>query len=171
MTMTSPPALTPRPPAFPPPVTSSMPPRIPMTRRLVGLSILLTSIGLVAAQSWLMQTKLDQNLSVGFVRGTTLTESAAGTLDAVAALKREHPSAIISLTGHTGTAGEPALNLSLSQERAAQVRDQLIERGVPGEAISADGKGGTDPLPQTADESERAWQARLARVDIQIREH
>jgi outer membrane protein OmpA-like peptidoglycan-associated protein len=53
----------------------------------------------------------------------------------------------ITIAGHTDTTGDAAYNMALSFNRAAAVRAILVERfGVPGERLSAVGRGESQPL-------------------------
>lgn len=57
----------------------------------------------------------------------------------------------IFVTGHTDRLGTSAYNQSLSQRRANAVKDYLVSRDVPGNRISADGKGETQPVTRMGD--------------------
>ena len=48
--------------------------------------------------------------------------------------------------GHTDNVGQPASNLSLSQERAISVVAYLVSKGVPKDVLTAKGYGDTKPL-------------------------
>ncbi|MBL8341756.1 MAG: OmpA family protein [Rubrivivax sp.] len=62
-----------------------------------------------------------------------------------AMLSRELRSTRFVIEGHTDATGTPAQNLRLSRERAEQVRLALMTLGVPGERLSAVGKGSSEP--------------------------
>ena len=71
------------------------------------------------------------------------------------------------ITGHTGTSGASAANLTLSQSRADTVREMMMEQGVaPNRILSAIGVGGGSPLPRSADQTDREYQRSLSRVTI-----
>ena len=57
----------------------------------------------------------------------------------------------VTVVGHTDTLAEPAYNQELSLGRAGQIRDLLVERGIPAAAITAFGRGEYDLLVATAD--------------------
>lgn len=52
----------------------------------------------------------------------------------------------IRIEGHTDNQGNPAQNLTLSQQRAEAVRTYLIGKGVPADWLVAEGFGDTRPL-------------------------
>jgi len=52
--------------------------------------------------------------------------------------------------GHTDSTGNPASNLTLSQQRAQSVREYLASRGVQTSRLDSVGRGSTQPLPNKA---------------------
>ncbi|HEY8943441.1 MAG TPA: OmpA family protein [Polyangiaceae bacterium] len=56
------------------------------------------------------------------------------------------PSQTIVVEGHTDSQGDEQMNMRLSQDRADQVRDRLIEQGVPAAQIRAIGRGEDEPI-------------------------
>lgn len=68
----------------------------------------------------------------------------------------------VTVVGHTDTLAEPAYNQELSLERASQIRDRLVARGIPAEAIAAYGRGEYDLLVQTADSVAEPLNRRVA---------
>lgn len=75
-----------------------------------------------------------------------LTADAATVLDAIAARLLGVAGVRITVEGHTDSDGDPAVNLTLSQQRADAVRLALIERGLDGSTISAQGFGSERPV-------------------------
>ena len=71
----------------------------------------------------------------------------------------------IEIVGHTDSSGPDSYNQSLSERRAASVRQLLESRGVRGSLVSSRGEGESSPL---ADNSTRDGRARNRRVDILI---
>ena len=57
----------------------------------------------------------------------------------------------IRVVGHTDTSGAASYNLNLSKRRAKDARDELVRQGIPGERITSEGKGETEPFVPTAD--------------------
>ena len=60
------------------------------------------------------------------------------------------------VTGHTDALGAPALNDALSLRRAEAVRSYLIARGVPAEAVTAQGRGSAEPVASCQGAAPRA---------------
>ena len=56
-----------------------------------------------------------------------------------------NPEVKVLIIGHTDNVGSAASNMSLSQRRAASVRQWLITRGINAERLSAEGRGLTQP--------------------------
>jgi outer membrane protein OmpA-like peptidoglycan-associated protein len=67
----------------------------------------------------------------------------------------------ISIEGHADRSGPASYNLELSRRRVEAVRDRLIERGVPLEAITIEWWGETRPLVETADGVREAQNRRV----------
>lgn len=69
------------------------------------------------------------------------------TLKEIAAMLTEHPELKLLIEGHTDNVGVAAANLSLSDKRAAAVRQSLIDNfGVTGERLTTRGLGATKPV-------------------------
>jgi OmpA-OmpF porin, OOP family len=71
----------------------------------------------------------------------------------------------ISATGHTDTMGAPRYNMALSIRRANAVRDALVREGIPSTAIVVVGRGETQLLVPTPDQTR---EPRNRRVEIVI---
>ncbi len=67
----------------------------------------------------------------------------------------------LRIEGHTDNTGSSAINDSLSQRRAAAVRDALIQRGVPASRLVAQGFGAREPKASNASASGRALNRRI----------
>ena len=57
----------------------------------------------------------------------------------------------VNIVGHTDTSGSAAYNDKLALRRATAVKNALIERGVPAEAITIEGRGENELLVETQD--------------------
>ena len=75
----------------------------------------------------------------------------------------------IVIEGYTDTTGEDAYNLALSKKRAEAVRNFLIENGIEGGKIKAQGKGKTDKFDSGLDE-ESLMRNRRVRVIVEMTE-
>jgi outer membrane protein OmpA-like peptidoglycan-associated protein len=67
-------------------------------------------------------------------------------LQAMAAILKEYPTANFSLEGHTDNTGSDALNQKLSEERAAAVKNFLVENGISASRLTSKGFGESTPV-------------------------
>lgn len=74
----------------------------------------------------------------------------------------------VTILGHTSDAGNVAANLQLSEERAALVREMAEDMGIDPDRITSNGIGSSAPLDRVDGESDRAFQLRLARVEVAL---
>lgn len=79
---------------------------------------------------------------------------------------RRYPGNVLIVSGHTDEVGSESYNQRLSERRAANVADYLIERGVPASAITVYGFGETRPKATNATPEGRQLNRR---VEINIR--
>jgi outer membrane protein OmpA-like peptidoglycan-associated protein len=86
--------------------------------------------------------------------------SSAPLLDRLARAAQGCPG-MIRIEGHTDIIGRNEFNRSLSEARAAAVRDALIARGVPAERLRAQGLGAARPIADNQTESGRARNRRI----------
>ena len=73
----------------------------------------------------------------------------------------DNPGVTIHITGHTDAIGSDEANQILSEGRANSVRNNLIERGIAGERITAEGKGEKEPVADNDTEEGRALNRRV----------
>lgn len=87
------------------------------------------------------------------------------TLDEIVRLMNDKPDLKIKFVGHTDNQGTPEYNLDLSARRAANVVAALItEYGMPGERMSSEGAGLTQPVDTNDTEAGRAKNRRVELV-------
>ncbi len=67
-------------------------------------------------------------------------------LQAMTAILKDYPTAKFSLEGHTDSTGADALNQKLSEERAAAVKNFLVENGIDASRLSSKGFGESMPV-------------------------
>ena len=80
------------------------------------------------------------------VGGTTVAETSMADIGRIAELMREFPDVQLLLEGHTDSTGGADLNLRLSQQRAAAVKQVLVDRfSVNGSRIDTVGRGQDAP--------------------------
>ena len=87
-----------------------------------------------------------------------LSDGRFQTLEALSAFLLADPSLRVALVGHTDAVGGLPVNITLSRQRAASVRERLIsEYGVPGGQLDAEGMGYLSPIaPNTTPEGREA---------------
>jgi OOP family OmpA-OmpF porin len=95
-----------------------------------------------------------------------LTPDSEPVLEQVYRDIARRPVAEVTVIGHTDRVGRAAYNDELSRERAAEVRDFLIRKGIPAEMITTAGRGEREPLVATAD---GVAEARNRRAEISVR--
>jgi outer membrane protein OmpA-like peptidoglycan-associated protein/ABC-type amino acid transport substrate-binding protein len=80
---------------------------------------------------------------------------------------KHYPNFRVVIKGHTGTRGDAKENLRLSQDRAEAVAKYLeITYNIDPNRLRPIGFGGEQPLPRKPDESKRAHEYRLPRVEL-----
>jgi outer membrane protein OmpA-like peptidoglycan-associated protein len=97
---------------------------------------------------------------------SAIKPEAKQTLHEAAERIRKFPGASIAITGHTDNVGSDASNQVLSEQRAAAVKDHLVNvEGIAADALTTKGYGSTQPV---ADNGTDAGRARNRRVDVVI---
>jgi outer membrane protein OmpA-like peptidoglycan-associated protein len=95
---------------------------------------------------------------------TKLSDQSNTTIAQAAQVYKTKPNARITVTGYADTVGSPAMNVQLSQRRAAVVKDGLVKAGVPAAAITTSGDGETGLLVNTGDQANEPRNRRVAIV-------
>lgn len=89
-----------------------------------------------------------------------------GTLNIIVDILKNNPEIRFEIQGHTDSVGSAARNLTLSQQRADAVRQQLISMGVDGARLSTKGQGDTKPIAENSSPEGRANNRRVEFVTI-----
>jgi outer membrane protein OmpA-like peptidoglycan-associated protein len=95
----------------------------------------------------------------------TLKPGAREKLAKVSGIILGHPGLKIAVEGHTDSVGGDEYNMKLSDNRAAAVRDFLVEQGVPPAAVTSQGFGKTMPV---ADNATAAGRQQNRRVELVV---
>jgi outer membrane protein OmpA-like peptidoglycan-associated protein len=82
-------------------------------------------------------------------------------LNTVAQVMNDYPDVTIEIQGHTDSRGADAYNMRLSDQRAAAVRDYLVQRGVPANRMTSRGYGETRPIESNRTSAGRAANRRV----------
>lgn len=82
---------------------------------------------------------------------SAIRTDATSILDKVLGARKNLSATTVSLVGHADRAGADKYNQALSERRAGAVKKWLVEHGLPAAAVSAAGKGESDPRVATPD--------------------
>ena len=94
-----------------------------------------------------------------------LADPDAPALVALAAWLKANPGRSVTLVGHTDASGSLAANVTLSRQRAATVRQVLIDRyGLSAAQVSAEGVGPLAPRASNDTDQGRAQNRRVEAV-------
>ncbi|MBC8643325.1 OmpA family protein [Flavobacterium lindanitolerans] len=77
---------------------------------------------------------------------STFKPETMPVLEAINAILKEYPTSRFSIEGHTDSDGSNALNQTLSENRAAAVKNYLIENGIESSRLRSTGFGETKPI-------------------------
>ena len=86
------------------------------------------------------------------------------TLDDVARLLSSEPDWSLTVEGHTDTTGAAAHNQTLSEQRAAAVKEYLVAKGIDAKRLATAGFGQSKPVADNATELGRAQNRRVELV-------
>lgn len=86
-------------------------------------------------------------------------------LDSLYARLKSNPNLKIEIAGHTDNVGSDAYNQQLSQKRANNVKQYLVNKGINNERIKAKGYGESDPV---AENNTKAGRKRNRRTEVRV---
>lgn len=90
-----------------------------------------------------------------------LTPTAKANLDKLSEVLINNPDTNINIYGHTDSKGTDEYNLSLSDRRAASVKNYLISKGVAGSRLFPMGMGEKEPVATNDTDAGRAQNRRV----------
>ncbi len=99
------------------------------------------------------------------VGNAKIQAKSSATLGKAAAVLNKYPSIRIEISGHTSSEGDPDFNQKLSEDRAAAVRDWLVNAGVESDRITTRGAGFSEPV---ADNNTRAGRQKNRRIEFKL---
>jgi K(+)-stimulated pyrophosphate-energized sodium pump len=73
-----------------------------------------------------------------------------------------YPNVHLKIGGYTDNVGSAGQNLTLSQQRASNVREELMRMGVAPNRLAAEGYGQAHPVADNATEAGRALNRRIS---------
>lgn len=89
-----------------------------------------------------------------FLKNSALPKSVSD-LDKTASFLQKNPSQKIRIEGHTDEDGDNHYNLKLSENRANEVKNYLVAKGIKAENIETKGFGSTSPVSKLKAENRR----------------
>ncbi|WP_284651151.1 OmpA family protein [Flavobacterium terrisoli] len=95
----------------------------------------------------------------------TFQQQTYPVLQAIVAILKEYPNSNFSIEGHTDSDGKDAANQTLSENRAAAVKNYLIENGVASSRLSSAGFGESKPIDTN---KTKAGKANNRRVEVKL---
>ncbi|HTS44515.1 MAG TPA: OmpA family protein [Puia sp.] len=96
----------------------------------------------------------------------SLKPESMGTLNMIVRVMNNNPGLKFEVDGHTDNSGSPAHNLTLSQQRADAVKDQLVKMGIDPSMLTAKGFGDSKPVSDNNTAEGRANNRRVEFVKI-----
>jgi outer membrane protein OmpA-like peptidoglycan-associated protein len=97
----------------------------------------------------------------------TLRPESQAQLRDVAAILKAHPNTNVKIGGYTDNMGSSANNHALSQERADNVKTQLVKMGVNSSRLTTEGYGEEHPVGDNSTEAGRAQNRRISMLVTQ----
>ena len=85
-----------------------------------------------------------------------LKDESATELNKIIQFMESNPFLVVEIVGHTDNSGSKNYNLDLSEQRAASVKNALVQRGLRSDRIQIKGYGMSEPLNANSSEEERA---------------
>lgn len=95
----------------------------------------------------------------------TFQQRTYPVLEAITAILKEYPSSNFSIEGHTDSDGKDEANMKLSEDRAAAVKNYLIEKGIASSRLSSKGFGESMPIDTN---KTKAGKANNRRVEVKL---
>ncbi|EIJ42963.1 outer membrane protein/peptidoglycan-associated (lipo)protein [Beggiatoa alba B18LD] len=100
--------------------------------------------------------------------GTALTPEASRVLDALADTIKNSPDSNIAIDGYTDSSGNATYNLWLSKQRAEQVKQALVQRGIEATRITTEGFGQASPIANNATPEGRQKNRRVEIIILNV---
>jgi OmpA-OmpF porin, OOP family len=95
----------------------------------------------------------------------TFQQRTYPVLEAITAILKEYPSSNFAIEGHTDSDGKDEANMKLSDERAAAVKNYLIEKGISSSRLTSKGFGESMPIDTN---KTKAGKANNRRVEVKL---
>jgi len=95
----------------------------------------------------------------------TFQQQTFPVLQSIVAILKEYPSSKFSIEGHTDSDGKDAMNQKLSEDRAAAVKNYLVENGIASDRLSSTGYGESKPIDSN---KTKKGKANNRRVEVKL---
>lgn len=100
------------------------------------------------------------------VNKSTIRGESMGIINEIVKLMKEHPELKFNVEGHTDSDGDESFNQKLSEERAAAVKNALVESGIYQSRLETKGWGESKSLNSNSTPEEKANNRRVEFVKI-----
>ena len=101
------------------------------------------------------------------VNSAAIKGESYGALKDIADVLKDNTALRLNIVGHTDSDGDAAANLTLSQKRAAAVKDALVrEFGIDAALLQTDGKGASQPVASNASPAGKAQNRRVEFIKL-----
>ena len=97
---------------------------------------------------------------------STISSRFTNTLDSIASVLKEYPDSNITVSGHTDSTGNDAINNPLSVNRANSVANYLKQEGIASSRITAVGYGSKQPVASNSTSDGRAQNRRVEFIKL-----
>lgn len=92
----------------------------------------------------------------------TLQSGSQEQVNNIIAIMKAYPNTHLRIGGFTDNTGDPAANLTLSQNRANNVRDAIVAGGIDASRVEAQGYGDQNPIADNSTPDGRALNRRVS---------
>lgn len=137
-------------------------------RRWVGSGLLASVMVSTFAISAVRLHSQRQIFTVGFSHGERLADEADAVEQQIANAMAATPDAKANIVGYTVPGSDSSADYTLSMNRAVDVMQALVDRGINPKRLEVIGGGGTNPPSHLPDESDAAWEHRASRVEVTV---
>ncbi|WP_432412796.1 OmpA family protein [Rasiella sp. SM2506] len=115
----------------------------------------------------LTEGRLSTNAILFNTGSASIKGGADAILKEIGEALQTNPNVNILINGHTDTDGDAASNLKLSQERAASVKQALIQKyGIASARIQTNGKGASEPVATNSTDSGKSQNRRVEFIKL-----
>ena len=100
------------------------------------------------------------------INKSTIRGESMGTINEIVQLMKEHSDLKFRIEGHTDSDGDDSYNQQLSEDRAAAVKELLIQSGIEASRLESLGYGESKPVDENATPEGKANNRRVEFIKI-----